>query len=116
MLRRIKKYGVAIIGDENLIIGFRLAGVKKVYEISKGSDEHELVRKYLKEALEDPKIGVIIMHEKYGKHVEDIVSEYKGKNIPIILYVPGIEGPMHPDVKEYYKQYVKKVIGFAVEF
>mgnify|MGYP000613182565 CR=1 FL=1 len=34
-MRRIKKYGVAIIGDENLIIGFRLAGVKKVYEILK---------------------------------------------------------------------------------
>ena len=68
MLRRIKKYGVAIIGDENLIIGFRLAGVKKVYEISKGSDECKLVRKYLKEVLEDPKIGVIIMHEKFSKH------------------------------------------------
>ena len=43
-MRRIKKYGVAIIGDENLIIGFRLAGVKKVYEIPKGSDERKLVR------------------------------------------------------------------------
>lgn len=115
-MRKIEKYNIAIIGDENLAIGFRLTGVKKVYEIPKNADERKLARKYLKEILENPKIGVIIIHEKFSKHVEDIVLEYKGKNIPIVVYVPGIEGPAHPDVKEYYKQYVKKVIGFTVEF
>lgn len=113
---KIREYDVAIIGDENLALGFRLAGTRKVFEIPKGVDEAKLTRKYLMELLENPNIGLIIIHEKFARHVEDIISEYKGVNTPIILSVPGIEGPMHPDVKEYYKQYVKKIIGFGVEF
>jgi len=114
---KIKEYGIAVVGDENLVLGFRLAGISKVYEVSGSEDEvRKKVRKYVSELLEDPEVGVIILQDTLEKHVEDILETYMGKSVPVVVSVPGIEGPTHPDVKEYYKQYVKRIIGFAVEF
>jgi len=114
---KIKEYRIAVVGDENLVLGFRLAGLSKAYEVSGSEDEvRKKVRKYVSELLEDPEVGVIILQDTLEKHVEDILETYRGKSVPVVISVPGIKGPIHPDVKEYYKQYVKKIIGFAVEF
>ncbi len=114
---KIREYEIAVVGDENLVLGFRLAGLPKVFEVS-GSEEkvRKTVRKHVSELLEDPKIGVIILQDNFEKYVEDIILTHRGKISPIIVSVPGIKGPIHPNVKEYYKQYVKRIIGFAVEF
>jgi len=114
---KIREYGIAVVGDENLVLGFRLAGLSKVYEVSGPEDEvKKNVRKYVSELLEDPEIGVIVLQDTFEKYVEDILEAYRGKSVPVVVSVPGIKGPIHPDVKEYYKQYVKRIIGFAVEF
>jgi len=114
---KIREYGIAVVGDENLVLGFRLAGLSKVYEVSGSEDEiKKKVRKYVSELLEDPEIGVIVLQDTFKKYVEDLLEAYRGKSIPVVVSIPSIKGPIHPDVKEYYKQYVKRIIGFAVEF
>ncbi len=116
---KIREYGIAVVGDENLVLGLRLAGLSKTYEVEASASESEIrkkVRKYITEIIHDPKIGIIILQDTFEKYVEDILEDLRGKSIPIIVTVPGIEGPLHPNVKEYYKQYVKRIIGFAVEF
>ncbi len=114
---KIREYEIAVVGDENLVLGFRLAGLSKVFEVSGSEDRvRKMVRKHVSELLGDPKIGVIILQDSFEKYVEDLILAHRGKISPIIVSMPGIKGPIHPDVKEYYKQYVKRIIGFAVEF
>ena len=49
---KIREYGIAVVGDENLVLGFRLAGLSKVYEVSGSEDKvKKKVRKYVSELL-----------------------------------------------------------------
>ena len=56
------------------------------------------------------------MQDTFEKYVEDLLEAYREKSVPVVVSIPSIKGPIHPDVKEYYKRYVKRIIGFAVEF
>ena len=49
---------LAVIGKSEFTLGFRLAGVKKVYEVRSGDDLSEKVR----EVMRDPEVGIIVMH------------------------------------------------------
>lgn len=49
---------LAVVGDGEFVTGFRLAGVKKTYEVS-----DEKLEPTVKGILEDPEVGILVMHE-----------------------------------------------------
>ena len=113
----IKHLNIAVIGDEDLVSGLRLAGVSRYHVITSNHDAREDVRKALTELIGKPDIGVIAIQEDYVEYVEDLMTQVEeGKSLtPVIIEVPSKYGTKYEDVTEYYKVYIRKFIGFDVE-
>jgi len=113
----IKHLTIAVIGDEDLVNGLRLAGVSRYHVIKGNHDTAEEVRQALTELIGEPEIGIIAIQEDYTKYVEDLMTQVQeGKSLtPVIIEVPSKHGTTHEDVTQYYKAYIRKFIGFDVE-
>jgi len=113
----VKELNIAVIGDEDLVNGVRLAGVSRYYVIKGDRDTHEDVRKALSELIDEPNVGIVVILEDYVKYVEDLVTQVRqGKRTtPVIIEVPSKSGTIYQDVRQRYKAYAKKFIGFEVE-
>ena len=113
----IKQLNIAIIGDEDLVSGLRLAGVGRYYVIKDSHNIGEDVKKALSSLIDEPDIGIVVIQEDYVKDVEDLMAQVKqGKRLtPVIIEVPSKYGTKYLDVAEHYKEYIRKFIGFDVE-
>ena len=113
----IKHLNIAIIGDEDLVSGLRLAGVSRYYVVKGNHDAREDVRQALTELIGKPEVGIIAIQEDYTKYVEDLMTQVKeGKSLtPVIIEVPSKYGTKYGDVAEYYKADIRKFIGFDVQ-
>ena len=112
----IKHLNIAVIGDEDLVSGLRLAGVSRYHVIKDNHDAGEEVRKALTELIGEPEVGIIAIQEDYTKYVEDLMTQVKeGKSLtPVIIEVPSKYGTKYEDITQYYKVYIRKFIGFDV--
>lgn len=113
----IKHLNIAVIGDEDLVSGLRLAGVSR-YNVIKGNhDVREEVRKALTELIGESDIGVVAIQEDYIKYVEDLMAQVKEEKslTPVIIEVPSKYGTKYQDIPQYYKVYIRRFIGFDIE-
>ena len=106
---------VVAIGDGDLIRGLRLAGLKRCHKFEPTEEGIGGMRRALEDSLKDPGVGMIIILEDYAKYVSDILSESTKKDLPVVLEVPSKLGVRHPDVKSFYRSYIRRLIGFEVE-
>lgn len=108
---------IAVIGDEELVSGFRLAGISRYYVMKDDCDTREDVRKALSESIEKPEVGVVVILEDYAEHVRDILSRLREekRTIPVVVEVPSKFGTKYKDVVGFYKAFIKASIGFDVE-
>ena len=113
----IKQLNIAIIGDEDLVSGLRLAGVSRYYVIKESHNIGEDVTKALSSLIDEPDIGIVAIQEDYVKYVEDLIAqvEQEKRMTPVIIELPSKYGTKYLDVAEYYKGYIRKSIGFDVE-
>lgn len=108
---------IAAIGDKELVIGLRLAGVNNYYVNQNERNVRDEVRNFFNVSAQSPKIGIIVIQEDYIQYISDLVDKVRdSKNAtPVIIEVPSKSGTKYPDIKAYYKGYLKKFIGFDVE-
>ena len=108
---------IAVIGDEDLASALRLAGVRRYYVIKDDHEVAEDVRKTLTELISEPDIGIIAIQEDYASHVRDLITQVQeGKNFtPVIIEVPSKYGTEYQDVTAYYKEFIRKIVGFDIE-
>ncbi|MDI6811449.1 MAG: V-type ATP synthase subunit F [archaeon] len=107
---------IAIIGDPDTAAGFRLGGVKEVYEYSPegGEDVARVLDKLAK-----GEVAIIIVNERLAadartrEKIREINAKKKGV-IPIIIEVPDKEGPMKKEIDEI-GQLIKRAVGVAVK-
>jgi len=113
----IKNLSIAIIGDEDLVNGLRLAGVRRYHVIKGNHDTEEDVKNALTELIGEADVGIIAIQEDYAQYVEDLIAQVKeGKRLtPVIIEVPSKYGTKYHDVAQYYKSYVRKFTGFDIE-
>ena len=106
---------MAVIGDEDLVNGLRLGGVRRYRVMETG--EREEVRTALTEFMNEPDIGIIVILEDYTDYVEDIIAKAaEGKtSSKVVVEVPSKYGTRYKDVTKYYKAYIRKFIGFDIE-
>jgi vacuolar-type H+-ATPase subunit F/Vma7 len=116
-MMQIQRLDIAVIGDEDLVNGLRLAGVRRYHIVKNDHDIAEEVRKALTEMMDEPNVGVIVILEDYMKHVEDLMAQVKERRVlpPIIIEVPSKYGTRYKDITKYYKSYIRKFIGFEIE-
>ena len=112
----IKHLDIAVIGDEDLVNGLRLAGVSR-YHVIEDEGSAEEVRKAIGEELAESSVGIIVILEDYAKHVEELVARVQEKRVspPVVIEVPSKFGTRYEDVAQYYKAYIRKFIGFDIE-
>ena len=112
---KIRHVGIAVIGDEDLVSGLRLAGVRH-YRVVK-EDAADEIRQALTKFMDDPDISIIVILEDYAKHVEDLIApDREEKDSPtVVIEVPSRRGTRYEDVAKYYKSYIRKFIGFEIE-
>lgn len=76
---------LAVIGDSEFVTGFRLAGVKKIFEVSE--DELEST---VNGAFNDSEIGIIVMHDDDIKKLPEILRDTLNESVePTIVTLGG---------------------------
>ena len=111
---------VAIIGSRNQTALMRLAGVEKYRIIEEGEGDAipEKVREALTELAGDESVGIIMIPEHWGPYAADTMRYLREskRSSAIMIEIPEGFTAKEQDVKEYYKTYTKKLIGFNVNF
>lgn len=51
---------IAVIGSSDFVIGFRLAGIRKIYAV----ESEEQLRNYINQVLEDQEVGILVMESR----------------------------------------------------
>lgn len=51
---------IAVIGGSEFVVGFRLAGVRKIYD----AEDEEKLKKSVGMAMEDPDVGILVMYAR----------------------------------------------------
>ena len=113
----IEHLNIAIIGNEDLVNGLRLAGVKRYCVIKDDHNAEEEVRQALTELVGEAEIGIIAIQEDYTKYVEDLIAQVQQRKdlTPVITEVPSKYGTKYQDVTGYYKAFIRKFVGFDIE-
>jgi V/A-type H+-transporting ATPase subunit F len=97
-----------VIGDEDTVLGFRLAGVEG--ETVKTPEE---ARDSLDRAFQRPGIGVIIMTERTAESIRPQVDQlvYKSE-LPLIIEIPDLAGPM--EGRKTVKEMIRQAVGIQL--
>ena len=55
--------------------------------------------------------------EEYLPYIEQMISraKEKGASAPVVIEVPSKRGTRYEDITKYYKEYIRKFIGFDIE-
>ncbi|MCK9230308.1 MAG: V-type ATP synthase subunit F [Syntrophales bacterium] len=119
-MRILQDLEIAIIGTDDQTSLMRLAGVGKYCRVEEdsGVDLREKIRIGFETFLQDRSVGIIMIPDDWTVHVADmLVRMRQARGVPkkaVIEYPPGLRTePM--DVKSFYKNYTKNLIGFNVE-
>ena len=112
----VKHLDIAIIGNEDLVNGLRLAGISQCFVIKGEHNIGENIREALIGLLDKPDVGIVVIQEDYVKYIEDLALKLKRDNkiTPVIVEVPSQYGTKYRDVTEYYKEYIRDFIGFDI--
>ncbi|WP_297091131.1 V-type ATP synthase subunit F [Thermococcus sp.] len=99
---------IAVLGDKDTALGFRLAGAHEVYSFDDTPLDMERLRNKLKELVERDDIGIILITERFVQKVE--LPEV---TLPIILQVPDKSGSKLGE--EAIKEIVRRAIGVELK-
>ncbi len=85
----------AVLGSEEFVLGFRLAGVKRTYAVQPKELESKLV-----ELIADSSIGILAMNSADLSKVSTNVRKKALESIsPVVIQVGGEEGDLREKVK-----------------
>ncbi|WP_297535239.1 V-type ATP synthase subunit F [Thermococcus sp.] len=99
---------IAVLGDRDTALGFKLAGAHEVYSFEDSPLEMERLRNKLKELVERGDVGIILITEKFAQRVE-----LPDVTIPIILQVPDKSGSRFGE--EALREIVRRAIGVELK-
>ena len=107
---------IAVIGDSETATGFRLAGVKEVYEYS-SAEEEDIARLLDKVANEE--VAIILINERFAaeSRTREKIREINAKKkavVPIILEIPDKKGPMEKELDEI-GRLIQRAVGVSVQ-
>jgi vacuolar-type H+-ATPase subunit F/Vma7 len=108
---------IAVIGDEDLVNGMRLAGVTRFACIPDNDQERDEVARAISELLEDKDVALIAIQEKYAQYVRCFTEAITARNtvLPVIIEVPSRGTEPTGDAAKYYESYAKNCIGFGIQ-
>lgn len=94
-----------VIGDQDTVLGFKLAGVEG--EIVRTPEE---TRDSLERAVGRQEIGIVIMTERAAESIRNDVDRYVFKSeLPLIIEIPDLSGPM--EGRKTVKEMIRQAVG-----
>jgi V/A-type H+-transporting ATPase subunit F len=86
---------IAVVGTEEFVTGFRLAGIRKVYAVS----PDELLEKVV-QVMDEPEVGILAMHQE---DLERLPAQLRAKMMesvdPVVIPIGLEEGDMRDKVR-----------------
>ncbi len=100
---------IVVIGDSDMITGFRLAGIDGVYP------EKELTGS-LKGIMSDESVGIVLIGEKTAEKNREMILEInkRVKDGPIIVEIPDKTGPAVRETDPI-KELIRRAVGVEIE-
>lgn len=101
---------IVVIGNEETLTGFKLAGITRTYsaEDAKGS---------LESILNDRTVGIIMISEKCAQEHQEILNrgrKDKKKLTPIIVEIPDNTGPIAREVDPL-QELIRRALGAQIQ-
>ena len=86
---------IAVIGSEEFVVGFRLAGIKKVYAVSPDNLLEKIVQ-----IMDEPEVGILAVHTQ---DLERLPPQLRAKMMdsvdPVVIPVGLEEGDMRDKIR-----------------
>ncbi len=101
---------IAIIGDLDTVVGFRLAGIQK----SSTPADSSSTRRALLDFVGDPQVSIIIITEKLAEASRESIEELSQRSYPVIVEIPDKSGH-RVDKESPLRRLVKRAIGVELE-
>lgn len=101
---------IAIIGDRDSVIGFRMVGVKESVVPKTPNETRQALLNYFR----DPQMGLIIITEPLATEVEDTILEMSESPIPVILLIPDRQGSTGA-YESVLKELVRRAVGIEIK-
>ncbi len=101
---------ILAIGDKDMVIGFKLAGVSLVFEVKNAEEAKSILR----DAFHRQDVGIILIAQWLAEELRAFIDKLIGEaELPIIVEVPGREG-----IKEGVdpiKELIRKAVGIEIK-
>jgi vacuolar-type H+-ATPase subunit F/Vma7 len=116
MVTPTKRLALAVIGGEDLVNGMRLAGVTRC-RLVPDERQAEEIREALASFASDAGIAIIVIQEEHAAAVaaELAVLREARRHVPVVLPVASRTAARQLDARQYYREYIRKFIGFDIE-
>ena len=86
---------IAVIGSEEFVVGFRLAGIKKVYAVSPDNLLEKIVQ-----VMDEPEVGILAVHTKDLERLPpQLRAKMMGSVDPVVIPVGLEEGDMRDKIR-----------------
>jgi len=101
---------IAVIGDTDTVVGFRLAGILNSNIPADGAS----ARRALLDFSNDSNISVIIITEPLAENIRETIEELSERPYPVIVEIPDKSGRLEGKESPI-RRLVKRAIGVELE-
>lgn len=104
-------YKLAVIGDKDSIISFKVLGVD-IYPVEYLENEEQLALR-LKKVIEHvvaKGYGIIFLTEQYANAAKELIERYKALTVPMITLIPSNRGSLNIGMNKI-DENIEKAIG-----
>jgi V/A-type H+-transporting ATPase subunit F len=108
-LEPIKKYKIAVVGNTQLALGFKLAGVAEAYSSANPQESEKTMR----DLMGRDDIGLIITTSKVLKGIRDrkLADSISDSVLPMVIEVPDYNEEGQPDTL---RRLIMRAIGIDI--
>eukprot|EP01040_Poterioochromonas_malhamensis_P005246 gene5246-5626_t len=109
---------VAVIGDEDTVIGFLLAGIGhrnaegQNFLVVKPDTETPVIEEFFKKITNRSDVGIVLINQTVANEIRPLINDYN-KVIPTILEIPSKEIP-YDSSKDSIMRRVSMVLGISM--
>ena len=93
---------LAAIGKSEFVTGFRLAGIRKIYE----TNDAKAVESAVRSVLEDKTVGIIVMHNDDISNLPEILMKNLNESVQPTVVALGGSGAGSMSLRDKIKQAV----------
>jgi V/A-type H+-transporting ATPase subunit F len=101
---------VAVIGDVDTSIGFRLAGILKAVTPADAQSARSAIIDFSR----DSEVSLVVITESFAEQIRDTIEELSLRPYPIIVEIPDKRGHLKEKASPL-RRLVKRAIGVELE-